>query len=395
MVSAKERLYKRLIFVYLVLFPFGQILRTSISLYGRNIRLHPVDFVALIIFLLWIFEKSRRPKIYTWIKALVVTSVFSLLFSLSLFQLEEIYVGAMYLVRVFAYISVFLISWDVVREKAQLKSNLFMSLIAVSLATAIFGWIQYFLYPDLRSLAAYGWDDHYFRLIGTFLDPGFTSIILVFGLIATLAKYHRVKSKKLVFLSAFFLITIAFTYSRAGYLATLGGLLTLLYLKGKIRVFLVSVVVFILSILILPKPGGEGVNLGRTTSIFARVANYSETLQIFKKSPVFGVGFNNLCIYRERYLGYLSTDAHSCGGADSSLLFILAVTGILGLFVFAGLAIYLVKNVSSNTFGLTLLASMSAVFIHSFFHNSLFYPWVMGYFAILSAIGLKKSKGKS
>ena len=395
MVSAKERLYKRLIFVYLVLFPFGQILRTSISLYGRNIRLHPVDFVALIIFLLWIFEKSRRPKIYTWIKALVVTSVFSLLFSLSLFQLEEIYVGAMYLVRVFAYISVFLISWDVVREKAQLKSNLFMSLIAVSLATAIFGWIQYFLYPDLRSLAAYGWDDHYFRLIGTFLDPGFTSIILVFGLIATLAKYHRVKSKRLVFLSAFFLITIAFTYSRAAYLATLGGLLTLLYLKGKIRVFLVSVVVFILSILILPKPGGEGVNLGRTTSIFARVANYSETLQIFKKSPVFGVGFNNLCIYRERYLGYLSTDAHSCGGADSSLLFILAVTGILGLFVFAGLAIYLVKNVSSNTFGLTLLASMSAVFIHSFFHNSLFYPWVMGYFAILSAIGLKKSKGKS
>ena len=395
MVSAKERLYKRLIFVYLVLFPFGQILRTSISLYGRNIRLHPVDFVALIIFLLWIFEKSRRPKIYTWIKALVVTSVFSLLFSLSLFQLEEIYVGAMYLVRVFAYISVFLISWDVVREKAQLKSNLFMSLIAVSLATAIFGWIQYFLYPDLRSLAAYGWDDHYFRLIGTFLDPGFTSIILVFGLIATLAKYHRVKSKRLVFLSAFFLITIAFTYSRAGYLATLGGLLTLLYLKGKIRVFLVSVVVFILSILILPKPGGEGVNLGRTTSIFARVANYSETLQIFKKSPVFGVGFNNLCIYRERYLGYLSTDAHSCGGADSSLLFILAVTGILGLFVFAGLAIYLVKNLSSNTFGLTLLASMSAVFIHSFFHNSLFYPWVMGYFAILSAIGLKKSKGKS
>lgn len=395
MVSAKERLYKRLIFVYLVLFPFGQILRASISLYGRKIRLHPVDFVALIIFLLWIFEKSRKPKIYTWIKALVVTSVFSLLFSLSLFQLEEIYVGAMYLVRVFAYISVFLISWDVVREKAQLKSKLFMSLIAVSLATAIFGWIQYFLYPDLRSLAAYGWDDHYFRLIGTFLDPGFTSIILVFGLLASLAKYHRVKSKRLVFLSAFFLITIAFTYSRAGYLATLGGLLTLLYLKGKIRVFLVSVVVFILSILILPKPGGEGVNLGRTTSIFARITNYSESWQIFKKSPVFGVGFNNLCIYREKYLGYLSTDAHSCSGTDSSLLFILAVTGFLGLFVFAGLAIYLVKNVSSNTFGLTLLVSMSAVFIHSFFHNTLFYPWVMGYFALLSAIGLKKSKGKS
>lgn len=395
MVFAKETFYKGLIFIYLVLFPFGQILQTGLSLYGKNIRLHSVDFIALLIFLLWIFEKSKKPKIHIWIKALVVTSIFSLLFSLSLFRLEEIYMGAMYLIRVFAYISVFLISWDVMRKNARLKKELFNSLIAVSFATAIFGWIQYILYPDLRSLAAYGWDDHYFRLIGTFLDPGFTSIILVFGLIATLAKYHRVESKKLIFLSAFFLATIVFTFSRAGYLSTLGGLLTLLYLKGKIRIFLVSVVVFILSMLILPKPGGEGVNLGRSTSIFARLTNYSESLQIFKISPVFGVGFNNLCIYREKYLGYLSADAHSCSGADSSILFILATTGILGLFVSVGFAIYLVKNVSSNTFGLTLLASTSAVFISSFFNNTLFYPWVMGYFAILSAIGLNKSKEKS
>jgi len=393
MVSTKERLYKGLIFGYLVLFPFGQILRTSLNVFGRNIRFHPVDFIALIIFLLWVFEKSKKPKVYPWILALVVTSFFSLLFSLSLFQLKEIYVGAMYLVRFFAYISVFLISWDVMRENIRLKEKLFNSLIAISFAAAIFGWVQYFLYPDLRSLAAYGWDDHYFRLIGTFLDPGFTSIILVFGLIATLAKYHRTEKKRFVLLVAFFLLTIAFTYSRAGYLATFGGLLTLLYLKGKIRVFLASFVFFVLSILILPKPGGEGVNLGRTASILDRVVNYSETFQIYKRSPIFGVGFNNLCVYRERYLGSVFTDAHSCSGADSSLLFILATTGILGLFVFAGFVINLIKNTASDFFGLALLASISAVFIHSFFHNTLFYPWVMGYFAILLATSLRNSSG--
>ena len=89
MVSTKERLYKSLIFVYLVLFPFGQILRTSLNLYGRNIRFHPVDFIALIIFLVWVFEKSKKPKIYPWILALVITSFFSLLFSLSLLDYRQ------------------------------------------------------------------------------------------------------------------------------------------------------------------------------------------------------------------------------------------------------------------------------------------------------------------
>ena len=40
----------------------------------------------------------------------------------------------------------------------------------------------------------------------------------------------------------------------------------------------------------LPRPGGEGVRLGRTASTLARVDNFRESLEIFTNNPVFGVG---------------------------------------------------------------------------------------------------------
>ena len=391
MVFTKERVYKNLVFVFFILFPFGQLFRISLEIFARNIYLHPVDLVAILILLIWFFERSKKPKIYPWIVAFVVTFSFSLIFSLTIFQLKEITIGLMYLLRVFAYISVFLLTWDILNTNKSLKSQLYNFLIAVSVFSAIGGWIQYFLYPDLRALEAYGWDDHYYRLIGTLLDPGFTSIILVFGLILTLCKYLIKTDKKLISLSVFFLATIAFTYSRAGYLATLAGLFTLFYMKGRMKVIFAFLAVFFLFILLLPRePGGEGVNLRRTASIFERVANYQETFKIFKTAPVFGVGFNNLCAYREKYLSYVSTDSHSCSGADSSLLFILATTGILGLFVIVGLGLVVVKSISPGLYGLAFLTCTLAVILHSFFHNTIFYPWVMGYLALLGGVALKK-----
>ena len=38
---------------------------------------------------------------------------------------------------------------------------------------------NYFIFPDVRSLAVDQWDPHYYRLVGSLLDPGFTGIILV------------------------------------------------------------------------------------------------------------------------------------------------------------------------------------------------------------------------
>lgn len=391
MVSTKTTIYKSLIFAYLVLFPFGQILRTSVNLFGRNIRLHPADLVVVLLLVLIFFGKIKRPKISRWIDAFVITSLFSIILSLTLFSVSEIVVGAFYLFRVMSYIWLFFITWDIVRANENLRSTLFNSLIGVSFATSFFGWIQYFVYPDLRALAAFGWDDHYFRLIGTFLDPGFTSIIIVFGFLAIVTKYLQKPKKSLIFLSLFFLITLAFTYSRAGYLALFSGLLASLYVKGRVRVFLASLLAFVALILFLPKPGGEGVNLTRTSTIYARLNNYAEATNLIKKSPIFGVGFNNLCIARQKYFNFVTNDSHACSGIDSSLLFVLATSGFSGFFIFIGLLLALVKDVPKSVYGLAFLSSLAAVVVHSLFLNSLFYPWVMGYLGLLGAVALKKN----
>jgi len=37
------------------------------------------------------------------------------------------------------------------------------------------------------------------------------------------------------------------------------------------------------------------------------------------------------------------------------------------------------------------LATLMAILVHSLFVNSLFYPWVMGYLALLGGVALKKN----
>ena len=77
----------------------------------------------------------------------------------------------------------------------------------------------------------WGWDDHLYRLIGTFLDPGFTAIILVFGFLTSLAYYLKpaapkggFKNKYFLLISIFLFVSILFTYSRAGYIALIVGM---------------------------------------------------------------------------------------------------------------------------------------------------------------------------
>src|SRR5690606_32109779 len=53
------------------------------------------------------------------------------------------------------------------------KTLVINALIAVAVFTAIFGWFQYILLPDLTAMKIFGWDDHYFRMVGTFFDPAF------------------------------------------------------------------------------------------------------------------------------------------------------------------------------------------------------------------------------
>jgi len=395
MVNAKRQkianVSKTLVFVYLVLFPFGQLLRFDTSFSGVHLTIHPIDIVVGLSIPFYVLGFIRVPSVYKQFLGFMSVATFSLVISLSAFDLLEVFVGSFYLIRLFAYSTFFLMVWNLVKKDLSYKRTLFYSLILVCVCCAIFGWIQYFWIPDLRFLTELHWDDHLNRLAGTFLDPSFTSLILVFGFLMSLSVYLRKQRKVLLTTMVFLIVTIAFTYTRASFLALVAGICMFLYWQKKRVVVFSIIVVFAMLVIFLPRPAGEGVRLERSRSIVAKLENYRQTLRIVKLNPLFGVGFNNMCPARlQLYSG--SARSHACSGTDSSILFVLATTGVVGSVVFFNFAKEALGKVGKGVYGKALLACIMALLVHSLFVNSMFYPWIIGWMAVLFGISMKSAK---
>ena len=386
----KIKIVEWLLFFYLILFPFGQIIRWQLTFGEISFALHPTDAVVVMIFLCTLAFGLTKPRVFKLAENFLLAASFSLILSIFIFRSGLVVLGAFYLLRIYAYSYLFVAAWNIFRGE-KLKETLLTSLIGISLAMAVFGWFQYFVYPDFRPLVEWGWDDHLYRLVSTLLDPAFTSIILVFGYVLSLTKYLVSQKRGYLGLAIFFLITTAFTYSRAGYLAIVVGSVAVLLAFKKLKKVLILIFGLLLIVFLLPRPSGEGVKLERLRSIYARGTNYLETLKIASKAPLFGVGFNNLCLARQQYLGRADARSHACSGSDSSLLFILATTGIIGLVIFLTGLYQVVKFLPKDIYGISALGAVAGLGIHGFFSNSYFYPWVMGYMALLLALGINRN----
>jgi len=166
-------------------------------------------------------------------------------------------------------------------------------------------------------------------------------------------------------LYSLFLLPLLLTYSRSSYLSLLAAAITTVILKTKHKIFLIISLFLLITLPFLPRPGGEGVKLERRFSITQKVANYREGIVIFKQSPIFGTGFNTLRFYRN------DQTSHAAAGLDSSLLFVLTTTGVIGFLAYLNLLKHLWQTSD------ILKISLSALLIHSLFSNSLFYPYTM------------------
>lgn len=365
-----KKLTTKLLFFSLIIFPFGQIPGLIFNAYYPGLpTLHLFEVINMLLLIILIFKYKFETnfvdnKNYF---AFIFIAIFSLLISL-----EFSFVSMFYLFRLILYVLLIIYLSKFLDNNKKYINILLNSLLIISAAVAIFGLIQYFWVPDLRSLKYLGWDNHYFRLTSTFLDPAFTGIILVLGgLLAIFTK----KYKFLIIL----LPALALTYSRASYLSLLLAIpflsfRTMIRNLYKYKIFAI-ILLFIFAGVTLSK-SGAGVNLFRTHSIFAKLINYKETFEIIDQNPLFGVGYNNI---RK--------------GIDNSFLFVWATTGVVGLIIFINLILSIYKNINSKYKSL-ILSSGIAVLVHSQFTNTLFYAWVMYWFAILIAIS-HKSKFKT
>lgn len=323
-----------------ILFP---LLFLSLSL-GQLQRLGPVYLHDLILILILLLNRPKLSRSVIWFG---LAGLVSLIFSAFRLPLPVVLSGSLYLWRFLAYSLILSLKID--RRY----------LLFFSSAVAALGLIQYLLVPDTRWLAAAGWDDHYYRLISTLLDPNFTGIILVLGLILTYFTYPRSWRLYLLHLSALLL-----TYSRSSYLALFAAIAAIAFIKRKFY-YLLFILLFLSSLYFLPRPGGEGVKLERLTSAKQRLANYQLGLELWQQSPVFGLGFNTLRYFRD------NPASRSAPGLDSSLIFVLATTGVVGLLAYLNLLRSLWQK------SRLLRVSLVALLVHSLFVNSLFYPFVL------------------
>lgn len=369
------------LFLFLALFPFGQLLRINI--------LQPIDLVVGLGALYAFIKKYKAPEHFRFLKLFLISALVSWLFSIALFPEIRILYGLLYLLRLAAYFY-FYIYVSGYANKFKAERDLVYSLLSLSVVSAFLGWIQFFAFPDLKPLFIWNWDMHLYRLAGTFLDPVFLGLIIVFGIFITIDLYFKNKNIKVAVLGAFLLISLLFTYSRASYLALFAGLIVFSVYKRKIKELIFVAIVFTALAMMLPTTRNKSIELFRSFSAIARIENYKSTLKVFAKSPVFGIGYDNLCLANRKFIGYQKFESHACSGSDSSLLFILATTGISGLIIFIYSGINLIRSVITPQNKMIILSSVAALMIHSIFSNSLVYPWILGYLLILiAAVGGK------
>lgn len=360
---------KIILFLFLILFPFGQILRIGI--------IQPIDLVVGLSALYVIFKKIEVPDVFKKLQPFIFFASFSWFLSIFIFHQISVLYGLLYLLRLISYFYFGIYVWNFVRQKKSNQKLILDSLLSLSLISSLFGWIQYFSFPDIKPFFVWGWDIHLFRLVGTFLDPTYLSLIIVFGSIIAIFKRKYIAV-------LFLLISLIFTYSRAGYLAFFVAIISIIYFNKQLKKLLFLVLGLFLIAFLLPTTKNHSIELFRSFSVVARVDNYKSTLQIFSKSPVFGVGYDNMCLSYNKYIGFQEFSSHACSGSDSSLLFILATTGVIGFMVFVWACIDVFRYTKYN---ILYTSSAVALLTHSLFSNSMFYPWIMGWIFILLAVG--------
>lgn len=332
-----------------------------------------------------LFGKLRRFRLAPPIGFFVILGALSLVVNTSHYPIWVTIKGSLYLWR---WVAFALFYGVVVVGPASPRFWLWW-LASFGVALGAIGLVQFVWYPDLRNLWYLGWDPHYYRVFATLLDPNYVGILLVltiFLLSYMLILYARWRIW-IVFMMGMTGTALLLTFSRSSYLAFLGGVVVaiVLFKRWKEGVFLI--LLFLLAVLYVPKPGGDTLSLLRHDSTAARLQNWGQSIAQIGERPIFGYGFNVV-----PFIGRLEASTlpeRKGAGIDSSLLFVGVTTGIVGLLSYLGLVIAQVRlalRSRDRHFKIILLSSMSALLVHSLFVNSLFYPWVMIWIWVLVGV---------
>ena len=353
----------------------------------------------------------------------------SLLINLTWLAPNELLASSFYLLRWIAYAALFPI---VMSFDEKFKKKLMVFLFIDGLVILLAGFLQYFFFNSLKSLYYLGWDEHMHRVFSTFFDPNFAGAFFVlFFLFVGGVFVSRIPLSKekphpspstpvkqaaslrpalkgegvifnkyfLFFVLGLTLIAIFLTFSRAALLGLIAGSVVFLFLiKKKKLLFVLLAVMAVFVAIASPQFYDENMNLFRTASSNARLANYATALKFIHDRPLLGVGFNSYRYAKESY-GYKTNwtlaPSHADAGVDNSFLFVLATTGIIGFIAYCGLLITILKRAyylyrkKNNILSVVVISSIAALCVNALFINSLFFPPLMLWMWVL--VGLTEA----
>ncbi len=353
------------------LFSLGQIGRISFINQQINVYLYEILLFGFFIYLCNKYKtKPFFQKDTKWLYYFPISLALSFLLTFSQYSTNQNLIAFLYLLRTsFYFIIIIYLRYHAIKQK-DINEYIKPGLILFFIFTLVTSFVQYFLYPNLRNLSYLGWDPHLFRIFGVFFDTSISSAIFGLIILYILAEFNKFSFTRMfrwLLLFTFASLGIL-TYSRGFYISILITLIFYLFKNKKIKYLIVILLIFITSLIIIPKPFGEGVNLLRVYSIESRIKQNNDGLKLWIKSPVFGIGYNQLKAVRQEQT---KIPAHSSSAYPSSFITILVTSGIIGLFFFL-MALKSLWVYSSHSKYYVLFLS-----IFSLMDNILLHPFIL------------------
>ena len=271
--------------------------------------------------------------------------------------------------------------------------------------------LQYTLLPDLRFLAAYGWDPHMYRAVGTIFDPpligSLFGMLLMWSIVHMSARQSRGEWWRTWSTMIVLYVATIFLFSRSTYLAVLFSVLAFLIKRKKWALSAVWVILFALSVVIAPLtiPSYstlESAKIIRTSTVSSRSIEIKNGLIAFINHPVWGIGYNRVLTYKNTIHNResaknpqrnvqtmtkentkvngndslvrpdgLNQQSHAASAFHSYWVTQIATTGLIGMSILVAFFLYLIKK--TPIFGYILYIP---AFI-GLFDNTLFHPFVI------------------
>ena len=101
--------------------------------------------------------------------------IVSLVGNIPTLEQREFIIAFLYFLRLLFYYSLFLFIPTLSRLR---KESVTKAMMVTGFGIVLLGYVQLLVYPDMRNLIYLGWDDHYYRMVSTFL----TLILLAYFL---------------------------------------------------------------------------------------------------------------------------------------------------------------------------------------------------------------------